>query len=87
VLHVFKFVLGHGSFFQFVVAAKVGAKTGFKSGILGKAAAFAANKLVTDEKVIQNLAATLIEKIKIGTSDMGITATTAKVRKSIIFIL
>ena len=48
------------------------AKTG--GGFLGKAATFAANKIVSDEKIIANLSSTLIEKITAAVFEMGITA-------------
>lgn len=68
-----------------VVAAKVVAKTG--SGFLGKAAVFAANKLVTDEKVIENLAAILIDKIRAAVSEMGIIAEMNKVFQHETFVV
>lgn len=46
---------------------------------MGRAATFAANKLVTDEKVISNLASTVIEKISAGVNDMGISADVSNV--------
>eukprot|EP01035_Chromulina_nebulosa_P019975 gene19975-25944_t len=61
-----------------VVANTVGNKTGLKTGIFGKAAAFAANKLVTDEKIINNLSATLTEKIGDAVIGMGISADIVK---------
>jgi hypothetical protein len=55
-----------------VVAKKVEQKTG--TGFFGKAAAFAANKLVTDEKVTAGLADGLIAGVTKATSELGITA-------------
>jgi hypothetical protein len=57
-----------------VVASKVAEKTGLKGGLFNKAINFAANKVVTDEKVIASLAETLVSKILIAVNDMGIKA-------------
>ncbi len=63
-----------------VVASQVTAKTGFKgNGFLNRAATFAANKMVTDEKIINTLASTLIDKINCGVTEMGISADVKKV--------
>lgn len=61
-----------------VVAAKVAEKTGLKGGLFNKAINFAANKVVTDEKVIDSLSATLISKISTAVNDMGIKADISK---------
>lgn len=71
-----------------VVASQVTAKLeqkGLKaSGFLGRAATFAANKVVTDEKVVTNLTTTVIEKIKSGVTEMGINADVSNVITTII---
>ena len=59
-----------------VVANKVEKKLGHS--FFGRAASFAANKLITDEKIIEKLSTTLIEKITLAISEMGITATLEK---------
>lgn len=53
-----------------VVAKGVQEKTG--TGLFGKVAAFAANKVITDEKIITNLSSTLMDTIKKSIEDMGI---------------
>ncbi|RYG69853.1 hypothetical protein EON64_01700 [archaeon] len=53
-----------------VVAKGVQEKTG--TGFLGKVAAFAANKVVSDEKIITNLSTTLMDTIKKSIEEMGI---------------
>ncbi len=55
-----------------VVANKVAEKTG--KGFLGKAAAFAANKIVSDEKIVTQLSESLIEGISKTISELGIEA-------------
>lgn len=55
-----------------VVATKVAEKAG--SGLFGRAAAFAANKLISDDKIVENLAEKLIEGVHNATSELGITA-------------
>lgn len=59
-----------------VVASKVAEKAG--SGIFGRAAAFAANKIVTDEAIINTLADNLKEKIEAAVRDMGIVCEVQK---------
>lgn len=53
-----------------VVSRQVQEKAG--SGLFGRAAAFAANKVITDEKIVTNLANTLMETIQHSIEDMGI---------------
>ena len=55
-----------------VIASKVQEKAG--SGIFGRAAAYAANKLVSEDKIIEKLSAGLLEKIPEAIQQMGITA-------------
>jgi uncharacterized protein YktA (UPF0223 family) len=55
-----------------VVASKVAEKAG--KGLFGKAAAFAANKLISDEKILENLAEKLIDGVSRATADLGINA-------------
>lgn len=55
-----------------VVASKVAEKAG--SGIFGRAAAFAANKLISDDKIVENLAEKLIDGVHSATSELGIEA-------------
>lgn len=70
-----------------VVASAVGNKTGLKTGYFARAAAFAANKLVTDEKVVSNLAINVIEKATAAVADMGIHASFRKVFQSGSFVV
>jgi urease gamma subunit len=56
-----------------VVASKVTEKAG--NGFFGKAAAFAANKLVTDEKVVNQLTEQLVDGISKTIHELGIEAT------------
>ena len=59
-----------------VVTNKVAEKTGFKAGgLLGKAAAFAANKLVSDETVLEKLSDGLIDGVNKAITDLNIKAT------------
>lgn len=55
-----------------IVASKVTEKAG--RGIFGKAAAFAANKLISDEKVVTGMAEKLIEGISKTILELGIEA-------------
>jgi len=55
-----------------IVAQKVAAKAG--TGLFGRAAGFAANRLVSDEKIMDNLAEKLIGGVQRATSELGITA-------------
>eukprot|EP01031_Cornospumella_fuschlensis_P032442 gene32442-39230_t len=59
-----------------IVAKGVQEKTG--TGFLGKVAAFAANKVITDDKIITNLSSTLMDTIKKSVEDMGIHIDVAK---------
>lgn len=62
-----------------VVANAVADKTGLKKGgLFGNLAGFAANQLITDEKVIGDLSAQLIEGVRSTVYEMGITATFKK---------
>ncbi len=59
-----------------VVNSKVAEKTGFRSGgFLEKAANFAANKLVKDEKVLSTLSEQLILNVQKAVSELNISAT------------
>lgn len=59
-----------------VVNTKVAEKTGLRQGsLLSKAANFAANKMVKDEKILSTLSEKLIEGIHKAVSDLNITAT------------
>lgn len=55
-----------------VVASKVAEKAG--NGLFGRAAAFAANKLISDGKIVENLAEKLIEGVHTATAELGISA-------------
>jgi hypothetical protein len=58
-----------------VVTNKVAEKTGLKAGgFLGKAASFAANKLVSDDKVLDKLSEGLIEGVQKAITELNITA-------------
>ena len=58
-----------------VVRNKVAEKTGLSTGgFMGKAAAFAANKAVSDETVTNGLSSNLKEKIEASVGEMGIRA-------------
>jgi hypothetical protein len=58
-----------------LVGNKVVEKTGLHSGgLLARAAAFTANKFVTDEKIITNLAENLIDGVSKSIKELGITA-------------
>lgn len=58
-----------------VVNSKVTERTGLRHGsLLSKAANFAANKLVKDEKILSTLSEKLIEGIHKAVSDLNITA-------------
>lgn len=59
-----------------MVTAKVQEKAGGK--LFGKALAFAATKVVTDETIVAKLATTLTEKVPEAISEMGITADITK---------
>lgn len=62
-----------------VVANAVADKTGFvKGGLFGNLAGFAANQLITDEKVIADLSTSLIDGVRSTVYEMGITATFKK---------
>ncbi len=59
-----------------VVTNKVAEKTGFKAGgFLGKAASFAANKLVSDETVLEKLSDGLIDGVNKAITELNIKAT------------
>jgi len=60
-----------------VVAEKVQEKTGNRV-LLGKVVAWGASKLITDETIINKLAATLSEKVPEAIAEMGITAQVSK---------
>jgi len=60
-----------------LIKGKVEGKAG--SGFLGRAAATLASSVVSDETVINSLAATLIEKVETAVSEMGISAAVTKV--------
>jgi hypothetical protein len=70
-----------------VVASAVGNKTGLKTGYLARAAAFAANKLVTDERVVSNLATNLIDKATAAVTELGIHASFKKVFQAGSFVV
>lgn len=55
-----------------VVANRVAEKAG--KGIFGKAAAFAANKLISDDKIVENLSEKLITGVQNATLELGIQA-------------
>jgi len=55
-----------------VVAEKVAERAG--KGFLGKAAAFAANKLVTEEKVVQKFSELLVDRVEKAVAEVGIEA-------------
>lgn len=61
-----------------VVSSAVASKTGSKTSFFGRAAAFAATKLVSDEKIINTLSSTLISKISAEVDAMGIQAEITK---------
>jgi hypothetical protein len=74
------FEIHANSFTEEVVREKVSEKTGMKAGgFFSKAVGFAANKMVTDESIINNLAVNLKEKIEGQVREMGITAEVNKV--------
>lgn len=55
-----------------VVATKVAEKAG--TGLFGRAAAFAANKLISDDKIVENLAEKLMDGVQTATAELGISA-------------
>ena len=62
-----------------VVANAIAEKTGLKKGgLFGNIAGFAANQLISDEKVIGDLSSQLIEGVRSTVYEMGITATFKK---------
>lgn len=62
-----------------VVAKGVADKSGLKSGgFFGRAAASAANHLITDEKIIATISKTLIDNITAAVAEMGISCALEK---------